>query len=186
MEGSRRLKLAQGGDGQLASDAAEAGFTALLEIWHSVLEELVRDVPPDQLRVLLILDRAGSVSLGRLAAALNISAAAASRMCDRMEAAGLLRRGRDATGNGATAIFVTASSRQLAARIREQRRAVLDHVFQSLTPDGRASLARTERVRRKPGVTGTSAAVSGAFRRTHACLSYVGRQAGSENWNTPL
>jgi DNA-binding MarR family transcriptional regulator len=63
-------------------------------------------------------------------------------MCDRMEAAGLLSRGRDATGSGAIVIFVTASGRRLAARIREQRRAVLDHVFQSLTPDGRASLAR--------------------------------------------
>ncbi len=39
-------------------------------------------------------------------------------------------------------IFVAASGRRLVARIRDQRRAVLDHALRSLTPDGRESLAR--------------------------------------------
>jgi len=143
MEGSRRLKLVQGGgDVPLAADAAEAGFTVLLEIWHSAIEELVREMPPDQLRVLLIIDSAGNVSLERLAHALSASTPATSRMCTAMEAAGLLRRCRGGPGSGVILIFVTASGQRLAARIREQRRAVLDHLLQSLTPDGRESLAR--------------------------------------------
>jgi DNA-binding MarR family transcriptional regulator len=139
MDGNGRLKLVQDGDGPLA---AEAGFTVLLEIWHSAVEELVREMPPDQLRVLLILDSAGNVSLERLADALGASAPAISRMCEDMEATGLLRRCRGNPGSGVTLIFLTASGRRLASRIREQRRAVLDHVLQSLTPDGRESLAR--------------------------------------------
>jgi DNA-binding MarR family transcriptional regulator len=143
MKGSGRLKLVQGGgDGRLAGDAAEAGFTVLLEIWDSAMEELVREMPPDQLRVLLIIDSAGKVSLERLAGALGASTPATSRLCAGMEAAGLLRRCRGAPGSGVILIFVTASGRRLAARIREQRRAVLDYVLQSLTPDGRESLAR--------------------------------------------
>jgi DNA-binding MarR family transcriptional regulator len=143
MTGNRRLKLVQGcGDGQLAADAAEAGFTVLLEIWHSAIEELVRELPPDQLRVLLILDRAGSLSLVQLADALGSSEPATYRMCDRMEAADLLRRRRKAPGSDVMAVFLTASGRRLVTWIREQRRAVLDYLFQSLTSEGRASLAR--------------------------------------------
>jgi len=131
-----------GGDVPLAADAAEAGFTVLLEIWHSAIEELVREMPPDQLRVLLIIDSARNVSLERLAGALSASAPATSRICAALEAAGLLSRCRGAPGSGVILIFVTASGRRLAAQIREQRRAVLDHLLQSLTPDGRESLAR--------------------------------------------
>ena len=37
--------------------------------------------------------------------------------------------------------FLTARARSLMAQIQVQRSAVLDHVLQSLTPAGRASLA---------------------------------------------
>ncbi len=131
-----------GGAGPSAGDAAEAGFTVLLGIWHSAMEELVSGVSPDPLRVLLIIDSAGNVSLDRLADALGASTSATSRMCEGMEATGLLRRRRGAPGSGVALIFLTASGRRLMARIREQRRAVLDHVLQSLTPTGRESLAR--------------------------------------------
>ena len=144
MKRNGRLKLVPGcGEGHPAGgarDAADAGFAVLLEIWHSAMAELIREVSPDQLRVLLIVDSAGSVSLGRLASALGISAPAASRICDRMVAAGLLRRG--ARGSDVIMIAMTASGRRLVVRIEEQRRAVLDHVIESLSPDGRESLTR--------------------------------------------
>ncbi len=49
---------------------------------------------PAQLRALLTIERAGRLNLNKLAAALGASASAASRLCDRMEAAGLLSRDR--------------------------------------------------------------------------------------------
>jgi DNA-binding MarR family transcriptional regulator len=57
-----------------------------------------------------------------------------------MEAKGLLGRGRGTAGD-MPVIFLTASARRLVAQIQEQRRAVLEHVLQSLTPAGRTSLA---------------------------------------------
>jgi DNA-binding MarR family transcriptional regulator len=143
MRADRGLELVGGGggDGHLAAGAADVGFTVLLEIWQSAVEELVREVPPDQLRVLEIIDRAGSMTIGRLAHALGATTSATSRLCDRMEAAGLLTRGRGARG-GPVTIFVTTSGRRAGAWIGHQRQAVLDHVLQSLTPDGRAGLAR--------------------------------------------
>jgi hypothetical protein len=65
MEGSGQLKLvAGGGEGQLAGDATDAGFAVVLEIWHSALEDLAREVPSGQLRVLQIIGGTGRVSLG--------------------------------------------------------------------------------------------------------------------------
>ena len=143
MEGSRRLKLVQcAGEDAPAPDAAEAGFTVLLEIWHCAMEELVRGITPDQLRILLVVDSAGYVSLERLADALGDDPLATSKLCAGMEAAGLLRRSRGGPGSGMIRVFPTASGRRLVARIREERRAVLDHVLQSLTPEGRESLVR--------------------------------------------
>jgi DNA-binding MarR family transcriptional regulator len=142
MEGGGRLELVRAnGDGGLARDAVETGFVVLLEIWHSALGELVGDVPPGQLRVLLIVSRAGSISIGRLAGALGASVPAANRICARMEAAGLLGRSANGAGGEVPVFFLTALARRLVAQIREQRHAVLNHVLQSLTPEGRAALA---------------------------------------------
>lgn len=99
-------------------------------------------MPPEQLRVLLVIDNARSLSMERLADALGTSGPATSRICKTMEAAGLLRRRPGLPGSGVILVCLTAAGRRLTARIREERRTVLDHVFQSLTPDGRRSLAR--------------------------------------------
>jgi DNA-binding MarR family transcriptional regulator len=84
------------GDGQLDVASAEAGFTALSEIWETAVEELGCTVPAAQVRALLIIDRAGGLNIDRLAMALGGSASATSRLCDRMEMAGLLTRERAA------------------------------------------------------------------------------------------
>ena len=142
MDGIRRLEAVPGhGESDVARDAVETGFTVLLEIWHSALEELGGEVAPLQLRVLLIVSRARRVSLGRLADALGASVPATNRICARMEAAGLVGRGRGAAQGGVPTIILTASGRRLVTQVMAQRRAVLDHVLESLTPAGRAALA---------------------------------------------
>ena len=141
MKHDGRLQLVPGcgDDGYLADDAGEAGFAVLLEIWQSAMAELAREVSPEQLRILLIVDSAGGLSLGRLAGALGVSGSAVGTICDRMEAAGLLRR----RGRGSEiTVALTVPGRRLMVRIREERRAVLDHVIQSLSPAGREALTR--------------------------------------------
>jgi DNA-binding MarR family transcriptional regulator len=142
MEADGRLQLVPDYDDSeddLSRDAVETGFTVLLEIWHSALEELGGEVAP--LRVLLIVSRARRVSLGRLADALGASVPATNRICARMEAAGLVGRGRGAAQGRVPTIILTASGRRLVTQVQAQRRAVLDHVLESLTPAGRAALA---------------------------------------------
>ena len=144
MKADRRLELVpdyDDGEDGLSRDAVETGFAVLLEIWHSALEELAGEAAPLQLRVLEIVSRAGRVSLGRVADALGTSPPSASRICARMEAAGLVGHGRGVARGGGTMIVLTASGRRLVSQIQAQRRAVLDHVLESLTPAGRAALA---------------------------------------------
>jgi DNA-binding MarR family transcriptional regulator len=130
------------GDNRLDVESAEAGLATLLEICEIAVEDLGCAVPVAQVRALLILDRAGSLNLDRLARALGVSASAAGRLCDRMEAAGLLTCGRAAASRREIVLLVTGSGRQLAGWVRGQRRAVVGQVLRSMSPDGRQALAR--------------------------------------------
>src|SRR5260221_9580456 len=83
-------------DGQLDVVSAETGLAMLIEACERAVEGLDPDVPPAQMRALLTIDHAGSLNLSRLAGALGTTPSAASRLCDRMQAAGLGTRDRAA------------------------------------------------------------------------------------------
>ena len=129
------------GPSQLDMTRVESGMTALLEACERAVETIGSAVPPVQLRALLIIDKSGSLNLNRLAAALGASASATSRLCDRMQAAGLVTRGRTAASRREIAVLTTESGRRLADWVRAQRRDVLGRVLEGMSPDGREALA---------------------------------------------
>jgi DNA-binding MarR family transcriptional regulator len=129
-------------DGEVDVSSAEAGLAVLLEACERSLEELGAAVPPAQMRALLIIGGAGSLNLSRLAEALGASASAASRLVDRMQAAGLLTRDRAAASRREIVLVPTESGLRLADWVRGRRRAALSQVLQAMTPDGRQALAR--------------------------------------------
>jgi len=130
-------------DGEVDVGSAEAGLTVLLEACERAVEELGSSVPPAQMRALLIIGGAGGLNLSRLAGALGASASAASRLCDRMQAAGLLTRDRASAASRREIVLVpTESGRRLAEWVRGRRRAALSEVLAAMTPDGREALAR--------------------------------------------
>ena len=135
-------RVQHSGNGQLDVASVEAGFTALLEICDMAVEELGCAVPAAQVRALLIIDQAGGLNLERLARALGGSAAATSKLCERMEAAGLLTGARAAAGRRELMLLMTGSGRRMAGWVRGQRRAVVGQVLRSMSPDGRQALAR--------------------------------------------
>ena len=120
--------------------AAEAGLAVLLEACERAVEELGSSVPPAQLRALLVIHQVGSMNLSRLAAARGASASASSRLCDRMQAAGLLKRDRAAASRREIVLVPTESGRRLAQWIAGRRRAALAEVLQSLTDGGQEAL----------------------------------------------
>jgi DNA-binding MarR family transcriptional regulator len=129
-------------DGQLDVSSAETGLTVLLEACERAVEELGSAVPPAQMRALMIIDRTGSLNLSRLAAALGASASATSRLCNRMQAAGLLTRDRTAASRREIVLLPTESGRRLAQWVQGRRRAALSDVLQTMSPDGREALVR--------------------------------------------
>jgi DNA-binding MarR family transcriptional regulator len=129
-------------DGQLDVNSAETGLTVLLEACERAVEELGSAVPPAQMRALMIIDRMGSLNLSRLAAALGASASATSRLCDRMQAAGLMTRDRAAASRREIVLLPTESGRRLAQWVQGRRRAALSDVLQTMSPDGREALVR--------------------------------------------
>jgi DNA-binding MarR family transcriptional regulator len=129
-------------DGQAGLGSAEAGLTVLLEACERAVEELGSAVPPAQMRALLVIGAAGGLNLSGLAGALGASASAASRLCDRMQAAGLLTRDRAAASRREIVLVPTESGRRLAEWVRGRRRAALGEVMAAMSPDGREALAR--------------------------------------------
>jgi DNA-binding MarR family transcriptional regulator len=128
--------------GQLDGDPAERGLTALVEAAERAVEKIGSAVPPAQLRALLIIDRAGNLNLNRLAALVGASASATSRLCDRMEVAGLLTRDRAVGSRREIVLLLTESGRRLATWVRDQRRTALAELLRAMSPAGREALVR--------------------------------------------
>jgi DNA-binding MarR family transcriptional regulator len=125
-----------------AEPNAENGLAVLLETCERALEELGTAIPPAQLRALLIIDQTGSLNLSGLAGDLGATPSATSRLCDRMEAAGLLKRDRAAASRREIVLLPTESGRRLAEWVRHRRRTALGAVLNSMSQDGREALVR--------------------------------------------
>lgn len=103
-------------------------------------EDLHPRMSPPQLRTLLVLERRNSIHLGELAAELGTIPSSASRLCDRLQAAGLLVRRVGELDRRAICLELTAEATRLLDRIRQARRAQLTAVLERMSPGGRAAL----------------------------------------------
>ena len=99
-------------------------------------------VPPTQLRVLTIVARSRHTNMSRLAEALGVVPSSASRLCDRLEVTGLLRRVPDPRDRREVRLLLTPAGRRLLEEVRSQRRAALAAVLNRMTPAARADLVR--------------------------------------------
>ncbi len=129
-------------DDELELGSAESGLSVLLEACERAVEEIGAAVPPVQLRALLVIDRAGSLNLSGLAGLLGASASAASRLCDRMQAAGLVSRDRAVLSRREIVVVPTESGRRLAEWVRGRREAALADLLDGMTEAGRAALTQ--------------------------------------------
>ncbi|WP_432985581.1 MarR family transcriptional regulator [Dactylosporangium sp. CA-233914] len=93
-----------------------------------------------QLRVLGVVDQAGSVNLTQLAVALHTAPSSASRLCDRLEAADLLRRTADERDRREVWLVLTPTARRLLDGLGRQRQETIAAVLRRMAPDDRATL----------------------------------------------
>jgi DNA-binding MarR family transcriptional regulator len=120
--------------------ALESTVESLLSVLESARLAQSPAIPPTQLRVLTIVARNRHTNMNRLAEALDVVPSSASRLCDRLEAAGLLRRVPDPRDRREVRLLLTAAARRLLDELRERRRQALAEVLERMTPASRQSL----------------------------------------------
>jgi DNA-binding MarR family transcriptional regulator len=129
----------QAGSDELVMTHVEMGLAVLRKACDQAVDKLGGAVPGVQLRALLIFDDAGgSLDTRQLAAELTISGAAASKVCDRMQEAGLMTV--EATSQGALCCVLTDSGTRLACWIKDRQRIALSKVVYSMRPSARDAL----------------------------------------------
>ncbi|BCJ41785.1 hypothetical protein GCM10010168_74730 [Actinoplanes ianthinogenes] len=131
-----------------ATDVAAAIDTSL-ESLVAVLEKArlaqIPAIPPAQLRVLTIVAENRHTNMSRLAEALDVVPSSASRLCDRLEATGLLRRVADPRDRREVRLLLTPASRRLLADLRARRRDALAEVLERMPVSARQDLVRALR-----------------------------------------
>lgn len=118
--------------------ALDEAATTLMNVWARAHNGPDVPVPATQLRALFVLER-GPVNVSSLAAELGALVSSASRLCDRLEAGGLLMRdpGRD---RREVTVRLTAEGQALLDRLRLRRREELARVLSTMSSPARAAL----------------------------------------------
>jgi DNA-binding MarR family transcriptional regulator len=122
--------------------AVESTVESLLAVLETARLAQSPAVPPAQLRVLTIIAHSRHTNMSRLAEALDVVPSSASRLCDRLEATGLLRRVPDPRDRREVRLLLTAAARRLLDELRERRRRALDEVLERMPAGSRQDLVR--------------------------------------------
>ncbi|OJF14613.1 MarR family winged helix-turn-helix transcriptional regulator [Couchioplanes caeruleus] len=122
--------------------AVESTVESLLGVFESARLAQSPAVPPAQLRVLTIISRNERTNMNRLAEALDVVPSSASRLCDRLEATGLLRRVPDPRDRREVRLVPTPAAHRLLDELRERRRMAIGEVLERMSPARRSELVR--------------------------------------------
>ncbi|BBH63752.1 MarR family transcriptional regulator [Actinoplanes sp. OR16] len=122
--------------------AVESSAEALTAVLESARLAQNPTVPPAQLRVLTIVAGNRHTNMSRLAEALDVVPSSASRLCDRLEATGLLRRVADPRDRREVRLLLTPAARRLLADLRDRRRQALGDVLDRMPAAARQDLLK--------------------------------------------
>ena len=122
--------------------AVESTVESLLAVLDRARIAQSPAIPPTQLRVLTVIARIRHTNMSGLADALNVVPSSASRLCDRLEATGLLRRVPDPRDRREVRLLLTPAARRLLDDLRDRRREALGQVLERMTSAGRQELVK--------------------------------------------
>ncbi|MFD3547313.1 MarR family transcriptional regulator [Streptomyces sp. NPDC058655] len=122
---------------------AACAVAELLEVlWRpSQNAAAVASVPPSQLRALTIIEQRAGINLRDLGEALGSTAPAVSRLCDRLEAAGLLQRSRVRANRRELELNLSRRGHAVLADTRALQAQKTAEVLQRMSPQHRRVLA---------------------------------------------
>lgn len=122
--------------------ALDDAVQALLAAWDAPREHGRTRLSLSQLSALLVVERDEGINLRGLAGRLRMILSSASRLCDRLVAAGMVSRVPGRADRREIALFLTPGSRQVLAELRATRRQSLGEVLDRMSPAGRSALLR--------------------------------------------
>ncbi|MFD3580468.1 MarR family winged helix-turn-helix transcriptional regulator [Streptomyces sp. NPDC058644] len=120
------------------TEAAEA----LVAVWSHAAQAVSPYLSAPQLQALLIARRRPSINLRGLAEAVGAAPSAVSRLCDRLEAAGFLRREAAPTSRREIGLVLTPRGHEMIDTLFARRAELFDHVMTHMPADSRQELLR--------------------------------------------
>jgi len=119
-------------DRERLTDALLDTSRSLLAIAVATVSAGLREVTVVQHRVLVLLDRQGTLSVSAVAVQLGVDQSNASRHCTRLERLGLVTRTRAAHDGRAVDVAISAGGRRQVRTVQEARRREISHVVERL------------------------------------------------------
>ncbi|WBB90771.1 MarR family transcriptional regulator [Verrucosispora sp. WMMC514] len=122
------------------SAAMDTAAEALVGVLDSAVHRHRLAVSPTQLRVLSLLSVRPETNVNGLAELLDVVPSSASRLCDRLEAIGLVRRTVDPRDRREVRLAPTAAAEALLAEVRSRRHEAVRAVLERMPVRGRQEL----------------------------------------------
>jgi DNA-binding MarR family transcriptional regulator len=126
-------------------DAIMVALQALVGMAAQSVSEVEDRVTLPQLRVLVLIASRGTLNLNALAQAMGINPSNASRSCDRLVAAGLLRRTASPLDRRNLVLDLTDDGRALIEKLTERRRQAIAEVLDQVPSSRRRALVNAMR-----------------------------------------
>jgi DNA-binding MarR family transcriptional regulator len=125
----------------LALEIADA-VDSLANLWSVAAQGASLRLSPHQLRALRILESEPGLNLTALAEGMETGLPTASRLCDRLEAAGLLERVLHPHKRREVQLHLTGHGRQVLGEVASRRSQALAAVLAAMDPADREALSR--------------------------------------------
>ncbi|MEV4760658.1 MarR family transcriptional regulator [Micromonospora sp. NPDC049559] len=122
--------------------SVETAAGSLLSVWDASRERISSQLSASQLRALMVVDERDGINLRGLAASLGMLLSSASRLCDRLVAAGVLEREPGQHDRREIALHLTGAGQALLDELRGYRRERLATVLDRMSVTGRRALLR--------------------------------------------
>jgi DNA-binding MarR family transcriptional regulator len=124
------------------TDAMAQAVEALVLVWSSMPAGLQEKISASQLRALVTVRRSGVTTVTALARDLGALPSSATRLCDRLVAAGLLDRAPAVANRRFHAVSLTPAGQHLMELLDTHRRDALDAVLTRMDAATREALQR--------------------------------------------
>ncbi|HWD03963.1 MAG TPA: MarR family transcriptional regulator [Amycolatopsis sp.] len=123
-------------------DALERLTRVLVAVAWDSAHAAPRGVTFPQVRLLVVLDSLGRVPSARVAEAMGVNASSVTRLADKLEAHGYVKRGEDEHNRTVVTIEVTDSGREVVTGVVNRRHQALGELLAQLEPQERVQLNR--------------------------------------------